>query len=45
MNGLCKGTAMGMGLKSVAADLGIRYSLEVLTDATAAMGIARRLGI
>ena len=45
LNGLCKGAAMGMGLTSVAADLGIRYNLELLTDATAAMGITRRLGI
>ena len=34
-----------MGLISVGADLGIGYVLELLTDATAAMGIARRLGI
>ena len=45
MNWLCKGAAMGMGLRSVGADLGIRYQLDSLTDATAAMGIARRLGI
>lgn len=36
---------MGLGLKSVGADLGIRYDLEMLTRATAAVGIARRLGI
>ena len=36
---------MGIGLNSVGADLGIMYHLEMLTDATAAMGIARRLGI
>ena len=36
---------MGMGLMSVAADLGIRYNIELLTDATAVTGIARRLGI
>ena len=45
ITGLCKGAAQGLGLKSVAADLGISYDLELLTDATAAMGIARRLGI
>ena len=29
----------------VGADLGIRYELELLSDANAAMGISRRLGI
>ena len=34
-----------MGLQSVGADLGISYSLKMFTDATAAMGMSRRLGI
>ena len=45
LGGICKGAAMGMGLTSVGAELGIGYSLELLTDKTAAMGMTRRLGI
>ena len=45
ITGLCKGAAQGLGLRSVGNDLGITYDLELLTDAAAAMGIARRLGI
>ena len=45
LNGLCKGASMGLGLKAVASDLGINYALTVQTDATAAMGMARRGGI
>ena len=45
LGGLCKGAANGIGLRSVARDLGITLNLEVRSDATAALGIARRLGI
>ena len=45
LGGLCKGASMGLGLKSVADDLGIKYDPTVQTDATAAMGMARRGGI
>ena len=45
LGGLCKGAANGIGLRSVAADLGIKLSIRVRSDATAALGIARRLGI
>ena len=45
MGGLCKGAANGIGLKSVARDLGIVLSIRVRSDATAALGIALRLGI
>ena len=45
LGGLCKGASMGLGLKSVADDLGIQYPVTVQTDATAAMGMARRGGI
>ena len=45
LGGLCKGAANGIGLRSVARDLGIALSLRVRSDATAALGIARRLGI
>ncbi len=45
LGGLCKGAANAIGLRSVALDLGIHLSLRVRSDATAALGIARRLGI
>ena len=45
LGGLSKGAANGIGLTSVACDLGIALSLGVRSDATAALGIARRLGI
>ena len=45
LGGLCKGAANGIGLRSVARDLGIQLTLKVRSDATAALGIARRLGI
>ena len=45
LGGICKGATMGMGLRSVAADLGITYDVHLLTDATAATGMTRRLGI
>ena len=45
LGGLSKGCAHGIGLRSIEADLGLSYSLEMLTDATAAMGMARRLGV
>ena len=35
----------GIGLRSVGADLGITLKLRLRTDATAAMGMARRLGV
>ena len=45
ITGLCKGADMGIGLRSVGDDLGIKHDIEILSDATAALGIARRLGI
>ena len=45
LGGLCKGAANGIGLRSVAHDLGIELSIRLRSDATAALGIARRLGI
>ena len=32
-------------MRSIASDLGIQLSLRLLTDATAAMGMSRRLGV
>ena len=45
LGGLCKGAANAIGLRSVARDLGICLTLRIRSDATAALGIARRLGI
>ena len=45
LGGLCKGAANGIGLRSVARDLGIPLKIKVRSDATAALGISRRLGI
>ena len=45
LTGLAKGIAQGIGLRSIASDLGIEFSLQLRTDATAAMGMSRRLGI
>ena len=45
LTGICKGASQGLGLKSVAADLGIDVTLQVMTDATAAIGICRRRGL
>ena len=45
LTGMAKGIAKGIGLRSIAQDLGITLQLKLRTDATAAMGISRRLGI
>ena len=45
LTGICKGASQGLGLQSLAADLGIDVGLQVMTDATAAIGIARRRGL
>ena len=45
LGGICRGAAHGLGLQSLSADLGIKFGLEVLTDATAAIGICRRRGL
>ena len=36
---------MALGLQALAQDLGITLGLEILTDATAAIGICRRRGL
>ena len=36
---------MAMGLRSVAADLGLTWSITLQTDSTAAVGICRRRGL
>ena len=45
LTGICKGAAQGLGLQTIARDLGIELNLKVLTDATAAIGICRRRGL
>ena len=45
LHGISKGAAQGIGLRSVARDLGLELSLKVLTDAAAAIGIVRRRGL
>ena len=39
------GAAQVMGLRSMAVDLGIEFSLDLLIDASAAMGIINRQGL
>ena len=43
--GIVKGIAEGLGLKSLAADLGLAVSIQVYADSSAAIGICRRTGI
>ena len=45
LTGISKGAAQGLGLQTIARDLGIELNLTVLTDATAAIGICRRRGL
>ena len=37
--------SIALGLQSLASDLGIKLRVEILTDATAAIGICRRRGL
>ena len=43
--GVVKAASIGLGVRSMFADLGINMNIEVLTDATAAKGIASRKGL
>ena len=45
LGGICRGASTGLGLQALAADLHIHLNLEILTDATAAIGICRRRGL
>ena len=45
LGGICRGASHGLGLQALANDLGMKFTLEVLTDATAAIGICRRRGL
>ena len=43
--GIVRGATHGLGFQSMAKDLGFHYNLDILTDATAAIGIVRRRGL
>ena len=45
LNGIGAGIAQGLGIQSICRDLGYDYQLKVHSDATAAIGIARRRGM
>ena len=45
LGGICRGASRALGLQAVARDLGLPFELEILTDATAAIGICRRRGL
>ena len=45
LHGICAGTAQAIGLQSICRDLGFEYKIRVHSDATAAIGIARRRGM
>ena len=45
MRGICDGVSQGLGLQSICRDLGFNYKLRIHSDATAAIGIARRRGM
>ena len=45
LTGIVKGSTEGLGLRSLAADLGWTLALKVFTDSSAAIGICKRTGI
>ena len=45
LGGLCKGATHGLGLRSMANDIGIEMAIHLKSDATAAIGMSRRLGV
>ena len=45
LNSIGAGIAQGVGIQSICRDLGYDYRLRVHSDATAAIGIARRRGM
>ena len=45
LHGVCRGASQGLGLVALAEDLGIDFTFEILTDASAAIGICRRRGL
>ena len=45
LHGIAAGITQGLGMQSIARDLGISIGIRIHTDATAAMGICRRRGL
>ena len=45
LGGICGGASTGLGLVSIARDLGLNWTLHLETDASAAVGICRRRGL
>ena len=45
LRGIGEGLAQALGLQSIARDLGMQWSIYLHSDATAAIGIARRRGM
>ena len=45
LHGICSGITQGLGLQSVARDLGFAFDIRIHTDATAAIGMCRRRGM
>ena len=42
LRGIVKGASEGLGIQSIAADLGLEMNLEVFTDSKAAEGMVAR---
>ena len=42
LRGIAAGITQGLGLQSIARDLGFKYGIRLHSDATAALGICRR---
>ena len=45
LHGISKGVSVGLGMQSIAKDLGFDISVRIHSDACAAIGIARRRGL
>ena len=45
LRGIGDGLAQAIGLQSIARDMGLHWRIDLFTDATAAIGIARRKGM
>ena len=45
LGGIVKGASLGLGFKSMAADLGVNVTVRVHSDSSAAIGISRRQGL
>ena len=45
LGGLVRACTEGLGIKAIFMDMGIDLSIKILSDATAAIGMARRLGL